>query len=60
VSEKTYIVYFKPPENSVQRVKAASDEVLDGYLVLRDENGGLQGLFLLEVVETWSVETPSN
>jgi hypothetical protein len=41
----------------VQRVKAATAEVVDGYLILRSEGGELAGLFLLEVVEAWSVET---
>jgi hypothetical protein len=60
MSEKIYVVYFKPPESSSQRVQASSDEVVDGYLVLRDENGDMRGLFLLEVVETWTVETRPN
>jgi hypothetical protein len=60
MSEKIYVVYFKPPESSSQRVRASSDEVVDGYLVLRDENGDMRGLFLLEVVETWTIETRPN
>jgi len=57
MAEKTYVVYFKPPESSVQRVRAATAEVVDGYLVLHDGEGELVGWFLLEVVVTWSVET---
>jgi hypothetical protein len=34
----------------------ATAEVVDGYLVLHSEDGELAGLFLLEVVEAWSVE----
>jgi hypothetical protein len=60
MSEKIYVVYFKPPESSSQRVTASSHEVVDGYLVLRDENGDMRGLFLLEVVETWTFETCLN
>jgi len=46
--------------DSSQRVTASSHEVVDGYLVLRDENGDMRGLFLLEVVETWTFETCLN
>jgi hypothetical protein len=57
MTEKTYVIHFKPPEASVQRVRAATAEVADGYLVLHSEEGELAGLFLLEVVEAWSAET---
>jgi hypothetical protein len=57
MAEKTYVVHFKPPESSVQRVRAATAEVVDGCLVLHNGEGELVGLFLLEVVKTWSVET---
>ena len=57
MTEKTYVIHFKPPETSVQRVRAATAEVSDGYLVLHSEEGELAGLFLLEVVEAWSAET---
>jgi hypothetical protein len=60
MADKTYIVRFKPPETSVQSVRAATDEVTDGYLVLRYEDGTLAALFLMEVVEGWSSEPLQN
>jgi hypothetical protein len=57
MAEKTYVIHFKPPESSVQRVRAATAEVVDGYLVLHSEEGELAGRFLLEIVEAWSAET---
>jgi len=60
MAEKTYVVWFKHPENTVQRVRATTAETADGYLVLRNEEGEIAGLFLLEVVEAWSLESNSN
>ncbi len=57
MAEKTYVIHFKPPETSVQRVRAATAEVIDDYLVLHNEERELAALFLLEVVEAWSAET---
>jgi hypothetical protein len=57
VARKTYIVYFKPPETTVQPVRGAAFGVMDGYLVFRDGEGEIIGMFLLEIVETWSLET---
>ena len=57
MAEKTYVIHFKPPETSIQRVRAATAEVVDGYLVLHNEEGELAALFLLEVVQAWSAET---
>jgi hypothetical protein len=57
MAEKTYVIHFKPPETSVQSVRAATAEVVDGYLVLHSEEGELVRLFLLEVVEAWSADT---
>ncbi len=57
MAEKTYVIHFKPPETSMQSVRASTAEVVGGYLVLHSEEGELVGLFLLEVVEAWSEVT---
>ena len=54
MKDRTYIVTFKPPETSTQRVIAATPEVADDYLVLLKANGGLAAMFAIEVVESWS------
>jgi hypothetical protein len=56
MSEKTYLIHFKPPETSVERVRAAAAEVVDGYPMLYDDEGELAGMFLMEIVEAWSAE----
>jgi hypothetical protein len=60
MADKTYIVYFKSPETTAQPVRADGFEVVDGYLVFRNEDGETTGLFLLEIVESWSLETKPN
>jgi len=60
VAKRTYSVVFKAPETSVESVDAASHEIVDGYLILRDENGDLRGMFLLDVVDNWSIDLPTN
>ena len=54
MTDKTYMVRFKPPETSVQPLIAASAEVTDDYLVLLKANGEVAGLFAMESVESWS------
>jgi hypothetical protein len=56
MSEKTYIVRFKPPETSVQPVKAASAEVEDDYLFFLHEDGSVSAFFYRPVVESWSCD----
>jgi hypothetical protein len=56
MTDKLYTVRFKPPETSVQPVKAARHEVSGDCLVLFDQNGNVAALFDLDVVESWSEE----
>jgi hypothetical protein len=57
MTDKTYIVRFKPPETGTQTVVAAVAEVADHYLWMF-KDGELVGLFAMEVVESWS-EVPT-
>lgn len=57
--EKTYIVRFRPPETSVQRVKAAHGKVVEDYLVFFRDDGTVAAFFLCEVVDGWSAEESS-
>jgi hypothetical protein len=50
MTDKTYLVRFKPPETSTQTVVAAIVEVADDYLWMF-KDGDLFGLFAMEVVE---------
>jgi hypothetical protein len=59
MAENTYIVRFKPPETSVQPVKATTAEIVDGYLVLLHADGSLSALFAADVVESWSCDSNS-
>jgi hypothetical protein len=59
MTDKTFIVRFKPPETSIQSVVASVAEVADDYLwMFRD--GELVGLFAMEVVESWSEVSAEN
>jgi len=60
VAKRTYSVVFRAPENSVESVDAANHEIVKGYLILRDENGDLRGMFLLDVVDNWSIDRAPN
>ena len=54
MSDRTYIVRFKPPQMSAQLVVASSVEIQGDHIVLLNSNGQLAALLLLEVVESWS------
>jgi hypothetical protein len=56
---KTYQVSCKTPETSTQSVIAASCDVDGDHLVLLNSRGGLAAIFLLEIVESWSVTNMS-
>ena len=56
MAEKTYIVRFKPPEKSVQPVRAAYGEVIDDYLVFFHDDGSVAAFFSSEVVDGWSAD----
>jgi hypothetical protein len=51
---RTFIVKFKPPELTLLTVAAERAEIQGDHLALLDSQGGLAGLFLMEVVESWS------
>jgi hypothetical protein len=57
--DKTYLVQFKAPETSTQPVVATSAEVHGEHLVFLNSRGELAGLFLFEIVESWT-EIASN
>jgi hypothetical protein len=52
---KTYLVCCKTPEISTQSVVAASCDVYGEHLVFLNSKGELAAVFLLEIVESWSV-----
>jgi len=60
MAEKIYTVRFKHPETTVQPVRAARDEVVDGYLVLTLDDGTVAAFFAIECVDGWSSEPISN
>ena len=53
--QKTYLVRLKPPSLAFQQVTASKAEIQGDHLVFVDSNGKLAGLFLLELVESWTV-----
>ena len=53
--DKRYLVSCKTPESTTQSVVAASCEVHSEHLALLNSKGELAAMFLLEIVESWSV-----
>jgi hypothetical protein len=60
MTEKRYLVSCQTPEISTQSVVAASCEVGEELLVFRNSKGELAAVFLLAIVESWSVTSISN
>jgi hypothetical protein len=58
VTDKTFIVLFKPPLQAIQHVVAATAEIQGDHLILLDSRGELSALFLLEIVQDWN-EVPA-
>jgi hypothetical protein len=58
MSEKTYLLRFKPPELAMRTVIASTAEIHGEHLVLLNSQGQLAALFVLEMVESWN-EVPS-
>jgi hypothetical protein len=56
--DQTYLVTLRPSSRAIQEVFAATAEVRGNHLVLVDAKGNFAALFLLELVETWSVLPP--
>ena len=57
---KRYLVSCKTPELSTQSVVASSCEVYGDRLVFLSSSGELAAVFLLGIVESWSVTYASN
>ena len=53
--DQTYLVTMRPPSQAIQQVFAATAEVRGNHLVFLDAKGNFEALFLLELVESWSV-----
>ena len=56
--DKTWVVFFIRPQLEPQLVIAARVVVVGDHLIFTDSRGDMVGLFLLEVVESYS-EVPS-
>ena len=55
MTDKACLVRFKPREIGLQIVIAARAEFHGEYIVLLNSKGNLAALFLMEMVESWSV-----
>jgi hypothetical protein len=55
MADQRYLVSCQTPEISTQSVVAASCEVCGEHLVFTNSKGELAAIFLLEIVESWSV-----
>ena len=55
MNDKTYLVRFKPREIGLQTVIAARAEIHGEHIALLNSTGELAALFLIEIVESWSV-----
>jgi hypothetical protein len=53
--DQTLFVTMRPPSHAIQQVIAATAEVRGSHLVFVDAKGNFAALFLLELVESWSV-----
>lgn len=54
-SEKIFLVSLKRPNNCVLDIVASGVETFGEHLCFTDAKGALVELFLLEIVESWSV-----
>jgi hypothetical protein len=55
MTDKTYLVRFKPREIGLQTVIAARAEIHGEHIALLNSKGELAALFLMEIVESWNV-----
>lgn len=55
MEDKAFLVKFKSPELATRTVIAASAEIQGDHLVLLDSKGVLAALFLLDMIESWTV-----
>ena len=54
MADKTYLVRLKVTSFALQQVTAARCEIQGEHVVFIDSRGRLAGLFLMELVESWS------
>jgi hypothetical protein len=54
VTDKTFIVKFRPPDLPIRSIVASTVEMHGDHLALLNARGELAALFLLDVVESWS------
>jgi hypothetical protein len=55
MAEQTYLVEFKPPSQAIQQVIAVTAEIHGDHLVFLNSEGKLAALFLMEMVESWTL-----
>ena len=55
MTDRAYLVRFKPPEIGLQIVIASRAEFHGEHIVLLDSEGKVAALFMIEMVESWSV-----
>ena len=55
MADKTFLIKFKAAELAVGPVVAATVEIHGDHLILTDSAGGLAALFLMDLVESWTV-----
>jgi hypothetical protein len=55
MTDKAYLVRFKPREIGLQIVIAARAEIHGEHIALLDSKGKVAALFMVEMVESWSV-----
>jgi hypothetical protein len=55
MTDKTYLVRFKPRELGLKPVIAARAEFHGDHIVLFNSKGKVAALFLMEIVESWSI-----
>ena len=51
----TYLVVLKQPPGAIEKVRASRFEMGEEHLVFTNEQGQLAGLFLVDIVESFSV-----
>ncbi len=55
MTDRTLIVRFKPRELVTRSVTASTAEIQAEHIVFLNSKGQLAALFLMEVVESWTV-----
>jgi hypothetical protein len=55
MAEQTYLVEFKPPSQAIQQVIAVTAEIHGDHLVFLNSEGKLAAVFLMEMVESWTL-----